>query len=238
MKTKNYFFEIVTMVMVLLFLVAIFLFANAFLKTVLNTIVAKVIAAIVLASVFWHYSGALIRMAIDRLSARTIIFAGVVIFLIIALSSCASTRDSYSEVNGKLTNLQKHRTENYIAVQRAQRIEENEQRYLDLDFKKLQKQSVRADSINGYMGKIANFSRWQNIQFDVYHKEPSGQQGRVVLSEFLAPGQQIVRYLLPGEYLVRVSINGRLKDIQTFPVETRMKGFFGESLHWYIYRED
>lgn len=235
MKKKNYFFEIATMIVICCFFVAIVLFANAFLKAVFSTIVAKVIAALVLASVFWRYSGALIRTGVNRLSVRTAIFFFVVIFMVIALSSCASTRSSYSAVEGKLTNLQKHRTENYITVQRMQRIENTEAMYVDLDFKRLKSQPVKADSIKGYLGKIANLTRWQNIQFNVSRIE---NPDKTILSETLAPGQQISRYLLPGQYLVAVYINGKLRDIKDFPVGVELKGFFGESLHWYIYRED
>lgn len=235
MKKKNYFFEIATMIVICCFLVAIALFANAFLKAVFSTIVAKVIAALVLASVFWRYSGALIRAGVNRLSVRTVIFFVVLVFMVIALSSCASTRSSYSAVGGKLTNLQKHRTENYIAVQRMQRIENTEAMYTDLDFKRLKSQPVKTDSIKGYLGKIINLSRWQNIQFNVSRVE---SPDKTILSETLAPGQQISRYLLPGRYLVTVYINGKLKDVKDFPVGAELKGFFGELLHWYIYRGD
>jgi hypothetical protein len=175
---------------------------------------------------------------VKRDSSKT---SGLLVIAVITtalFSSCASTQQSYAEVGGKLTSLQRSRATNYVAVQRVQRIESTEARYAELDFKRLQSQSVMADSVKGYMGKIMNLTRWTNIQFNVVSINAYGQPGRTVLSEVLAPGQQITRHLLPGRYSVSVIINGRLRDEKSFYVSAELKSVFGEPLHWFVFRDE
>jgi len=176
--------------------------------------------------------------AIKRQSLKTgkmLIFA---LFVASVVSSCTSTKESYAAVNGKLTNLQRNRAMNYVAVEKAQRIELTEAKYAELDLKRLESQPVKADLVKGYEGKILNLTRWQNIQFNISRIEDSGVRGRPVISETLAPGQQVMRFLLPGQYSVLVFINGQLRDEKIFLVGAEIKAIFGEQLHWYVYRDE
>jgi len=162
------------------------------------------------------------------------IFVALGIVIAGALRSCASTQHSYAEVGGKLTDLQRHRVANYVAVQRIQRIESTEAKYAELDFKRLQNQAAMADSLKGYEGKIFNLSRWENIQVQVYRLN---QAGRITserpISSYIAPGQQLKKYLLPGEYLCIVYVRGQKEAESLLRVTSQLTDVFGEPMHWY-----
>lgn len=151
-----------------------------------------------------------------------------------ALSSCASTKASYAEVDGKLTNLQRHRVDNYVAVQRIQRVESTEARYAELNFKRLENQLVIADSVKGYEGKLFNLSRWENVQFQIYRLDITGKATLIrPISSIVSPGQQITKYLLPGEYLCVVYVRGRKEGESILRVSSELTDVFGEQMHWY-----
>ena len=162
---------------------------------------------------------------------KTVVILTIILVIIASLSSCATSK-SYAEFN-RLNNLQRHRVENYQRAKRVVRIESTAQTYTDLDIARLKAQPVKADPVKGYEGKIANLTRWQNIQFTISRMGTN----RAVLSEFLAPGQQVTRNLLPGTYEVTVKINGQIKDRAIFTVNSELKHLFGEPYHWYVLRD-
>ena len=82
----------------------------------------------------------------------------------------------------------------------------------------------------GYFGIIANFSRNRRLLFK-YSGPESG-------SEYLGPGQQVSKYLLPGEYTgVIISGNGRVTGRTCFRSEPVDKGFIGQRVHWAFFAE-
>ncbi len=162
-------------------------------------------------------------------------FIFVVLAVIVGvLGSCASTKASYAEVSGKLTDLQRHRVTNYVAAQRTQRVESTEAKYTELNFKRLENQPVMADSVKGYEGKLLNLSRWENVQFQVYRLDRTGKVTSTrPISSIVAPGQQITKYLLPGEYLCIVYVRGRKEGESILRVSSELTDVFGEQMHWY-----
>ena len=165
---------------------------------------------------------------------KIFLFMVLAIVIVGALSSCASTQASYAGVDGKLTDLQRHRVANYITAQRVQRIESTEAKYAELDFRRLQSQPVMADSAKGYEGRLFNLSRWENVQFQIYRLDKYGKiTSTRPISSIVAPGQQITKYLLPGEYLCIVYVRGRKEGENILRVSSELTDVFGEQMHWY-----
>jgi ABC-type protease/lipase transport system fused ATPase/permease subunit len=162
---------------------------------------------------------------------KTVVILTIILVIIASLSSCATSK-SYAEFS-RLNNLQRHRIENYQRAKRVVRVESAAQTYTDLDIARLKAQPVKADPVKGFEGKIANLTRWQNVQFIISRVGAD----RVILSEYLAPGQQVTRNLLPGTYTVIMKINGQIKDRAIFTVNSEIKHLFGEPYHWYVLRD-
>jgi len=147
-------------------------------------------------------------------------------FLVVfALSSCSVTKSTYIEYKA-LSNAQARRVKNNLEVEKTRD-------YYALTLQKMKQSPVMADSILGYKGRICNLSRYRRIQFNIV----SQIDGRVVLSDFLLPGQQSERYLLPGKYYCRIYINGKLIDQASFKVDSDIHYVFNNPVHWYVCRD-
>lgn len=83
----------------------------------------------------------------------------------------------------------------------------------------------------GYRGKIANFEKYDKVNFIISGAETKG---------WLVPPGQIKEYYLPsGKYTAEVYIGSRKVDgPKSFTVNAQTHNFMGEELHWYIYYED
>lgn len=81
----------------------------------------------------------------------------------------------------------------------------------------------------GYLGVIANMSTYRRLTFKYYGPETG--------VEYLAPGQQIEKYLLPGEYRGEIFYGGERVGWLTFKSEPVIKTFFGRQLHWMFFSE-
>lgn len=81
----------------------------------------------------------------------------------------------------------------------------------------------------GYLGVIANLSTYRRLMFK-YNGPETGV-------EYLAPGQQIEKYLLPGQYQGEIFYGGEKVGWLTFKSEPVVKTFFGRQLHWMFYSE-
>lgn len=142
--------------------------------------------------------------------------------IIVTLSSCSVTKSTYEEYKA-LNNVQARRVKNNLEVEKIRD-------YYALTLQKMKQSPVMADSILGYKGRICNLSRYRRIQFNIV----SQIDGRVVLSDFLLPGQQSERYLLPGKYYCRIYINGKLIDQALFKVDSDIHYVFNNPVHWYV----
>jgi hypothetical protein len=159
-----------------------------------------------------------------------------ILFVGIFLTACATQR-TYQNIPGKLTGIQKNRAINYINVVKAQRIESTQAKYDSLDFSRLAKSAINDKSSTGFKGKMLNLTSYQNVQFNIYKIKNGKISSRAILSETLAPGQQIVRHLLPEDYVCKTYIKGRLYNEREFKVTREMYSIFNEDLHWYIFYE-
>lgn len=96
---------------------------------------------------------------------------------------------------------------------------------------KLDNQSIKADSINGYWGVIENRSRRRGHSNNLAHFCFSGPEK---FSVALGAGQQVDRYLLPGIYNVVVSYRGNPVDTGTIYSDNRLHDYNGIDVHWYV----
>ena len=103
-----------------------------------------------------------------------------------------------------------------------------------LALEKLKAQPVQTASIKGvqtgYRGKIANFERYDKVNFILKGPETKGW--------LLLPGQTKEYYLLPGKYTAEAYIGGHKVDgPKPFTVSVQTHNFLGEELHWFVFYE-
>jgi hypothetical protein len=98
----------------------------------------------------------------------------------------------------------------------------------ELALKKLERQPVFADRVNGYKGIVANLNQYMVVNTIIIGKmERKGYA--------LAPGQWVEDYLVPGEYTA-VSYHGnREVGRWTFRVGEQIQNYMGQKVHWYTY---
>lgn len=106
-----------------------------------------------------------------------------------------------------------------------------------LNIAKLKETPVRtAISSNGVFlgnyGFIVNLSTIRRLRFE-YYSPQSGDGG----ADFLGPGQQLEKPLLPGKYYGDVFHRGRKVGSATFESEPVEKTFLGKKGHWFFYSE-
>lgn len=93
---------------------------------------------------------------------------------------------------------------------------------------KLQSQPVQTSAVNGvpqgYLGVIANMSTYRRLLFEYSGPEDG--------AEYLGPGQQMEKYLLPGTYHGVIRYGGQIVGSVTFKSEPVEKGFLGKKVHW------
>lgn len=83
----------------------------------------------------------------------------------------------------------------------------------------------------GYMGYIAN-----NNQYRRYNLSIRGVESR---DFYLAPGQRITAYLLPGRYIATIDYGGTpIGRPYIFDVGPSEKNYLGEPCHWYLVAGD
>lgn len=137
-----------------------------------------------------------------------------------------------------MSNFETRRELNKIKAKRQNRLEETEEMYRDLDFKRLNSQPVYTDTLHRYKGIVQNFCIRSRMQFVFYRIDGVGQENnRSVLDFIMYPGQKIDAYLIAGTYVCKVFKEGRQIDSQIFPVTSELKSFFGEPTHWFAARE-
>ncbi len=100
-----------------------------------------------------------------------------------------------------------------------------------LAFEKLRSQSQMTGSQNGipqgFKGIVANLSRWRHVNTVIIGPERK--------SYFLAPGQQVVDYLIPGVYTA-ISYDGSMEIGRwNFRVGAQINNFMNTPCHWYTY---
>lgn len=76
----------------------------------------------------------------------------------------------------------------------------------------------------GYLGVMANMSSYRRLLFKY-----TGPETGV---EYLGPGQQVEKYLLPGVYYGEIIYGGERVGQVTFRSEPVEKGFLGKKVHW------
>ncbi|KKR91933.1 MAG: hypothetical protein UU95_C0024G0018 [Parcubacteria group bacterium GW2011_GWC2_42_12] len=81
----------------------------------------------------------------------------------------------------------------------------------------------------GYLGVIANMSTYRRLLFKYIGPETG--------IEYLGPGQQIEKYLLPGQYQGEIFYGGEKVGWLTFKSEPVVKTFFGRQVHWMFFSE-
>lgn len=102
-----------------------------------------------------------------------------------------------------------------------------------LAFDKLQAQPVQTLTTNGvsqgYLGVIANMSSYRRLLFKYTGPETG--------AEYLGPGQQVEKHLLPGDYSGDIIYGGQKIGWAKFKSEPVEKGFLGKKVHWAFYSE-
>ncbi len=138
-----------------------------------------------------------------------------------------------------MSNYREARRLKTINVSRAERIENTEALYAEMDIKKLSTTTVKGDLNKGYEGIIQNFCRYSQMQFEFYRVDAKGVESARYAGSFMTfPGQKKIAYLLPGTYVCKVFRDGRKIDEKCFPVTAELLDFFGEATHWYVARKD
>ncbi|MBI5306326.1 hypothetical protein HZB04_01950 [Candidatus Wolfebacteria bacterium] len=84
-------------------------------------------------------------------------------------------------------------------------------------------------SYKGYKGMVANFSRYRKADIVV-----TNIVTKISESYFLSPGEQQEVYLVPGNYNLKIIINGKdIGDHKIFTVGIYTYLFQGKRVHWY-----
>lgn len=99
-----------------------------------------------------------------------------------------------------------------------------------LAFRKLEESPVDVDAVSGYKGIVANLTRHDNINFVIIGPEKK--------SYFLAPGERVEDYLVPGEYTYYWYIDGKLAGTWKCHVTSQKHFFLGGYYHWFNCYED
>jgi hypothetical protein len=81
----------------------------------------------------------------------------------------------------------------------------------------------------GYLGVIANMSAYRRLLFK-YSGPETG-------AEYLGPGQQVEKYLLPGAYAGEIFYGGDKVGWTTFTSEPVEKTYLGKKVHWFFFSE-
>lgn len=79
----------------------------------------------------------------------------------------------------------------------------------------------------GYLGIIANMSTYRRLTFK--YSNATGTESGI---EYLGPGQQIEKYLLPGVYRGEIFYGGERVGWAMFKSEPVEKSFLGKKVHW------
>lgn len=138
----------------------------------------------------------------------------------------------------ELSRYKENRLLRDIEVIKANRIENTEATYAELDIKKLNSQTVLADSVKGYQGIVQNLSVRSRIKFDVFRVDNKGKQSeRAVASYMTYPGYRKNMFLLPGKYMVIMYREGERLDEHIFSVTAQKYDYMGEQTHWFLLRE-
>jgi len=144
-----------------------------------------------------------------------------------------------NELPTEMSNYRESRRFNSLNVARAERIENTEALYAEMDIRKLSSGNVKGDAVKGYEGIIQNFCRYSYMQFDFYRVNANGTLSDRLAGSYLTfPGQKKIAYLLPGTYSCIVYRDGEKVDQKTFPVTAELLDFFEEKTHWYAARRD
>jgi hypothetical protein len=96
-----------------------------------------------------------------------------------------------------------------------------------LAFKKMKEGGEGIDKIKGYRGVIKNFDNRSNVNIVL--------QGPENPSFFLAPGQKLTVYLIPGDYSANFYRNNKRIKIWNFSVTAEESNFMGEKVFFYLY---
>jgi len=144
--------------------------------------------------------------------------------------------DSHPE---RLTNYAYNQMSRGLNMHKQVQTQKNDERWEDANYKRMMNSPVKADSIKGYMGIISNLSVNSRIKFTIYHIDNSGSvtDKLPVINEFTAPGQKLIKYLLPGRYVCYATREGVEIGKQVFPVSSELVGVMGEQVHWFAVRE-
>jgi|GEM_PF-1848785 len=98
---------------------------------------------------------------------------------------------------------------------------------------KLQATPVQVEVTNGaslgYLGVISNNSNHRRLLFKYAGPETG--------SEYLGPGQQVEKYLLPGTYSGEIFYGGQKVGWTTFKSEPVNKTYLGKTVHWFFFSE-
>lgn len=80
----------------------------------------------------------------------------------------------------------------------------------------------------GYLGYVANFDRVKNL---ITIKGPETRE------YLLLPGQEVVDYLIPGEYTKTIKEKGKLPLVIEFEVTDEIRYFGNRPCHWFAYAD-
>lgn len=155
----------------------------------------------------------------------------IMFFLIGVMVSCAPFA---GVISSKVYTAKRDRI---IAEENSKKGREEENLKRDqLSTKKLKNQSVTANPIKGFKGKVANFDNYYRINIIILGKRQGAEKRRAFL---LGPGEIKDVYLLPGDYTAQAYIGGRkVGDPWNFKVDVQDKMFLGEKVHWYVYYDN
>ncbi len=103
----------------------------------------------------------------------------------------------------------------------------------ELGITKLDASKVIADPVNGYFGKVFNWSKKTDYQFKIYDVDK-----KIEVKNFIIKAQSVEPYyLLPGNYVCEVYTTfGELAGTYSFPVSPQLQRVSGEDLHWAVWQ--
>lgn len=127
----------------------------------------------------------------------------------------------------ELKNIEKKRRVNSLYI-RSGEIQLSKE---ELSLKKLEETSVNADKSQGYRVLIWNQDRYKYANFSLSDATGQDLDGGAF---YLAPGEKIETYLLPGKYLGTVKIAGRGTGFTDVYVSIRHKMVNGTPYHGYL----
>jgi len=103
----------------------------------------------------------------------------------------------------------------------------------ELGIKKLDASKVIADPVNGYYGKIFNWSKKTDYHFKIYDVDK-----KIEIKHFIIKAQSTESYyLLPGKYTCEVTTTfGELAGTYDLLVSPQLQRISGEDLHWAVWQ--